>query len=135
MAMERSAGADNFVAGTQSNSETPAMRGLGVGTYLGRGPNWNLDTVLPLLMEMGITEVRAGPEWAGVEKTKRQFVKTPDVQQWFDDVTESGIPVQICSPASRNCFRARAQAEGFGQSMITSPFVIMSLSISNVGWS
>ena len=67
------------------------MRSLSVGTYLGPGPNWGVDTVLPLLKEMGITVVRAGPEWADVEQTRRQYVITPDVLQWFDEVTKPGI--------------------------------------------
>ncbi len=76
-ATERFLGAENFDAGTQPASEMPGMRGLGVVTHFGRGPNWDVDKVLPLLKEMGVTVVRDGPEWAGVERTKGQYVISP----------------------------------------------------------
>jgi len=80
---------------TQPAAETPMMRGLGVGTHFGRKPNWDVDKVLPLLKEMGVSVIRDGPEWATVEKTKGHYEIPPDDQYWFDKVTQSGIRVVL----------------------------------------
>lgn len=74
-------------------SETPRMRGLGVGTHFGRNANWDVDKVLPLVKQMGVSVIRDGPEWAGIEKTKGGYAIQPHSQHWFDMVTKSGIRV------------------------------------------
>jgi len=73
--------------------ETPKMRGLGVGTHFVRGPNWDVDKILPLMKQMGVSVVRDGPEWASIEKTKGVYKMPANEQRWYDAVTKAGMKV------------------------------------------
>lgn len=70
---------------------TPMMRGLGIVTHFGRGPNWDVDKVLPLVQKMGVSVIRDGPEWAGIEREKGVYVIPEGTQHMFDAVTKAGI--------------------------------------------
>jgi len=71
----------------------PMMRGLGVGTHFGRGPNWDVDTILPLVRQMGVSVIRDGPEWAGIERAKGVYAIPDGCQHMFDVVSKSGIRI------------------------------------------
>jgi hypothetical protein len=85
-----------FDGRSQTVTETPMMRGLGVGTHFGSNSNWDVDKVLPLLKQMGVSVLReGGPEWATVERSKGIYTIPPYAQHWFDEVTKSGIRVVL----------------------------------------
>jgi hypothetical protein len=79
----------------QTAAPTPPLRGLGVGTHLSRLPNWDVDKVLPLLQQMGVSVVRDDLAWASVEKTKGVYALEAKDQHWIDAIAGSGIKLVL----------------------------------------
>jgi hypothetical protein len=60
---------------------------------MGRMPNWDVDKVLPLLKQMGVSVIRDEMDWGAIEKTKGVYALPPGMAHWFDAVTGAGIKV------------------------------------------
>lgn len=85
----------DLAADLSAPGDTLQLRGLGVGCHWGRMPNWDIDTGLPLLKQMGVQFVRDEWGWESVEKTKGVYEMPPDMQHRFDVLTSAGFKI-IC---------------------------------------
>jgi hypothetical protein len=70
------------------------LRGLGVGTHF-PSANWDVDKLLPLIRDLGVSVVRQDFHWEAIEKTKGHYAVPDDMRHWFDAVTGAGIKVVV----------------------------------------
>ena len=66
-----------------------------MNTHLERNANWDVDKVLPLMKQMGVSLIRDELHWNAVETTKGTYALPPKIEHWFKDVTGAGIQVVL----------------------------------------
>ena len=82
-------------AGQAADTLEPVqLKGLGVAGHLSARDNgWKIETLLPLMRQMGVTVIRQEILWDGVENPKGVYTVPAVHQDWFDQATGAGLKV------------------------------------------
>ena len=86
------AGAAGYAA--EAPLEPVQLKGLGVaGHFSARDSGWQIEKLLPLMRQMGVTVIRQEILWDEVENPKGVYTIPAVHQQWFDQATGAGLKV------------------------------------------
>lgn len=70
---------------------------MGVATHFGNTghyiPNWNIDALIPEVVELGVGWVRDDFYWAQYEKEKGVYEIPPRYREWIDAANKAGLKV------------------------------------------